>query len=62
MDSIFLIFFKVLYEEAATGGVLLKKGVLKNITKFRGKYLVSEYLVFNKALDLNSTTLLKERL
>ena len=28
MDSIFFIFFNVLYEKAATGGVLLKK-VLK---------------------------------
>ena len=33
MDSIFIFFFYVLYEEAVTGGVH-KKGVLKNFTKF----------------------------
>ena len=29
MDSIFFIFSNVLYEKAATGGVLLKKVLLK---------------------------------
>ena len=29
MDSILLIFFHMLYEEAATGGVLLKKVFIK---------------------------------
>ena len=37
--------------EAATGGVLLKKGVLKNFTKFTGKHLYQS-LLFNKVAAL----------
>ena len=37
--------------EAATGGVLYKKGVLKNFTKFTGKHLYQS-LFFTKVADL----------
>ena len=46
--------------EAATGGVLQKKGVLRNFAKFSGKHL---YLTTLQALGLlRPATLLKKRL
>ena len=46
--------------EAATGGVLLKKGVLKNVAKFTEKHLRQS--LFNKFTGLRPSTLLKKRL
>ena len=37
--------------EAATGGVLLKRGVFRNFTKFTGKHLCQK-LLFSKAASL----------
>ena len=42
-------------------GVFCKKGVLKNFTKFTGKYLCQS-LFFNKVACLRPATLLKKRL
>ena len=47
--------------EAATRGVLLKKGVLKRIANLTGKHLFWSFF-FNKAAGLRPTTLLKKRL
>ena len=47
--------------EAATGGVLSKKGVLNNFAKFIGKHLCQS-LFFNKVKGLRPSTLLKKRL
>ena len=49
------------YTEAATRGALLKKSVLRNFTKFTGKYLC-QGLFFNKDAGLRPATLLKKRL
>ena len=40
--------------EAATRGVLQKKGVLRNFTKFTGKHLCQS-LLFNKVAGLRTT-------
>ena len=50
-----------LVPEAATGGVLLRKGVSRNFTKFTGKGLC-QILFFNKSAGLKPATLLKQRL
>ena len=42
--------------EAATRGVLLKKGVLRNFAKFTGKHLCQS-LFFNKVAGLRPATL-----
>ena len=47
------------YSEAATGGVLLKKGVLRNFAKFTGK-LLCQRLFFNKVADPRPAILLKK--
>ena len=47
--------------EAATRGVLQKKVVLKNFTKFTGK-LLCQSLLFSKVVGLRTATLLKKRL
>ena len=47
--------------EAATGGVLLRKGVLRNFAKLTGKQLCQS-LFFNKVAGLRPATLLKKRL
>ena len=47
--------------EAATSGVLLKEGDLKNFAKFTGKQLCQN-LLFNKVADLRPGPLLKKRL
>ena len=41
----------VSFFEAATGDVLLKKGVLKNFAKLTGKHLCQN-LIFNKVVGL----------
>ena len=46
--------------EAATGGVLLKNGVLINFAEFTGKHL-SQSLFFNKVTGLRPATLIKKR-
>ena len=46
----------VLSIEAATGGVLLRKGVLRNFAKFAGKHLCQS-LYFNKVETLKIETL-----
>ena len=45
--------------EAATRGVLLRKVVLRNFTKFTGKHLCQS-LLFNKVAGLRPATLLKK--
>ena len=45
MFSVLFNFF--LLSEVATGGVLQKKGVLKNLAKFTGKHM-RQSLLFNK--------------
>ena len=54
------IFVKIsgLATEAATAGVLYKKGVLKDFAKFTGKHLWQS-LFFNKVAALRPVTLLK---
>ena len=47
--------------EAATGDILLRKGVLRNFAKFTGKHH-RQNLYFNKVADLRPATLLKKRL
>ena len=47
--------------EAATRGVLQKKGVLKNFAEFTGKQLCQS-LFFNKVAGLRCATLLKKKL
>ena len=50
-----------LKSEAATRGVLQKKGVSKNFAKFTGKHL-AQSLFFNKVAGVRTATLLKKRL
>ena len=47
--------------EAATGGALYKKGVLRNVSKLTGKHLCQS-LFCNKVAGLRPATLLKKRL
>ena len=47
--------------EAVVRGCSVKKGVLRNFTKFTGKHLCQS-LFFNKVADLRPATLLKKRL
>ena len=47
MDNTFLIFFNVLYEEAATDGAPIKNGHLKNFIKLTGKHLCRNVLLNN---------------
>ena len=47
--------------EAATRGVLYKRSVVKNFTKFTGKHLCQS-LFFNKVAGLMPATLFKKRL
>ena len=57
----FLFHDQDILPEAATRGVLWKKGVLRNFTKFTGKHLFHS-LFFNKVVGLRSVTMLKKRL
>ena len=52
----------MLLSEAATGGVLSKKGVLRNFAKIHRKTPVPEYFFFNKVAGLRPATLFKKRL
>ena len=47
--------------EVSTRGVLQKKGVLRNFTKFTGKHLCQS-LFFNKVAGLSPAALLRKRL
>ena len=48
VSSVYFLF----YSEAATGGVLLRKDVLRNIAKFTGKHLCRS-LYFNKVVGVS---------
>ena len=57
-----MTFFRTV-SKAATGGILVRKGVLRNFAKFTGKHLCQS-LFFNKVAGLNfakflSTTFLR---
>ena len=47
------------WTKAAAGGVLLRKDIFKNLSKFTGKHL-SQGLFFNKVAGLRTATLLKK--
>ena len=59
MDSIFSIFCNVLCEEAAACSILLTKVFIK-FHRIKRKTPVLESIIFSKATDLKSTTLLKK--
>ena len=52
-------FFWFLFVEAATRGVLIKKDVIRNFTKFSEKHLCQS-LFFNKVAGLRPATLLEK--
>ena len=49
------------FQKQSSRGILCKKGVLRNFTKFTGKQLCQS-LFFNKVAGLRAATLLKKRL
>ena len=57
-----LIWFIPISAEAVDQRCYIKKGVLKNLTKFTGKKTCARVSFFNKVAGLRPATLLKERL
>ena len=53
--------FEILRDRSSRQRCSIKKGVLRNFTKFTGKHLCQS-LLFNKVAGLRPTTLLKRRL
>ena len=56
-----IIVRKIIGEKQSSRGIICQKGILRNFSKFTGKYLC-QGLFFNKAAGLRSATLLKKRL